>query len=325
MNNIKVKNNHFNSKHLFNVFLLILFSLTATSLYSQNNKKLNRMFEEAKEQYSVQLYENAAELCNKILDNNPDYLEAHLLLADIYHSTNDVEKEILQLEKAMESTAIPHIFYRLGNAYYFTGQYEKALAQFEKYLSTDEISETRKNEIQKKIINCRFAAEAIKNPVGFHPERLSSNVNSANNEYWPNLSIDQKELVFTRLITRPGYPPQEDFYISRFDSSGWGRAQPIVEINTSENEGAQVISADGRLLFFTACNRVNGWGSCDIYFSKWINNNWTKPQNAGGIINSSYWEAQPGFSSDGRYLYFASNRPGGQGKNDVWRAELTGI
>ena len=49
------------------------------------------------------------------------------------------------------------------------------------------------------------------------------------------------------------------------------------------------------------------------------------PKNAGGIVNSNYWEAQPGFSSDGKYLYFASNRPGGQGKKDVWRAELLGF
>jgi outer membrane protein OmpA-like peptidoglycan-associated protein len=109
------------------------------------------------------------------------------------------------------------------------------------------------------------------------------------------------------------------------DSSGWNMAQPLSTVNTNENEGAQVISADGKLLFFTACNRRGGRGSCDIYYSIKISGNWIAPRNAGGIINSNYWEAQPAFSSDNRYLYFSSSRPGGKGNKDLWRAEFQGF
>lgn len=119
--------------------------------------------------------------------------------------------------------------------------------------------------------------------------------------------------------------PQEDFFIAEFDSSGWGKAAPIIEINTRENEGAQALSADGRLLFFTACNRTDGKGSCDIYFSLFDGKRWSTPKNAGSGLNSSSWDAQPTFSSDNRYLYFSSNRAGGKGKKDIWRAELIEI
>ena len=62
--------------------------------------------------------------------------------------------------------------------------------------------------------------------------------------------------------------PQEDFYVSHKYSAGWQKAVPLgPPVNTGENEGAQCISADGRLLFFTGCGRPDGLGSCDIYMS----------------------------------------------------------
>ena len=49
------------------------------------------------------------------------------------------------------------------------------------------------------------------------------------------------------------------------------------------------------------------------------------PRNAGAPLNTASWEAQPSFSSDNRYLYFSSNRSGGKGKKDIWRAEFLGF
>jgi outer membrane protein OmpA-like peptidoglycan-associated protein len=122
-----------------------------------------------------------------------------------------------------------------------------------------------------------------------------------------------------------GYP-QEDFYVSRKDSSGWQKALPLgPPINTSENEGAQCISADGRLLFFTGCGRSDGLGSCDIYMSVRQKGAWSVPVNLGAPLNGSSWDSQPSVSADGNWLFFTSNRNGGKGKMDIWRAEKIGV
>lgn len=42
----------------------------------------------------------------------------------------------------------------------------------------------------------------------------------------------------------------------------------------------------------------------------------------GGEVNSAGWEGSPSLSSDGRRLYFASDRPGGLGGSDIWYLEL---
>jgi Tol biopolymer transport system component len=45
---------------------------------------------------------------------------------------------------------------------------------------------------------------------------------------------------------------------------------------------------------------------------------WSQPVNLGPPINTDANEQQPGLSSDGRQLFFASNRPGSLGNLDIW-------
>ncbi|HZH70884.1 MAG TPA: OmpA family protein, partial [Mariniphaga sp.] len=276
--------------------------------------------------YSQKNFNLAEELSLKILSRDSSFLDAHLLLADLYKDSKNVNSEIFHLNAAAKITSKPLIFLRLGNAHLSLGNYEEALEAFSVFLETAESGSNIANEVLRKVESCRFAIDALHNPVSFNPIQLPPTVNSPYDEYWPSLSVDQQQLIFTRLITVPGRQPQEDFYVSEyFTGNNWSKAKPVDEINTPENEGAQSLSADGNILFFTACNRPGGFGSCDIYYSIRRNGKWSIPLNAGSAVNSSYWEAQPSFSSDAKYLYFSSNRPGGKGNRDIWRIESLGF
>jgi outer membrane protein OmpA-like peptidoglycan-associated protein len=128
----------------------------------------------------------------------------------------------------------------------------------------------------------------------------------------------------TKKNTSNPYMLNEDFYMSKKNKAqNWFPAFNIGEpVNTTENEGAVTISADGQYLFFTGCNREGGYGSCDIYFSYLDGDTWTQPRNIGAPINTNNWESQPSLSYDGKTLYFASNRPGGHGDMDLWMSKL---
>ncbi|MCF6331882.1 MAG: OmpA family protein [Draconibacterium sp.] len=269
--------------------------------------------------------EDAITEANKILDKTPGFLNAYLLLADIYSELDSTALEIKYLENARKYSDNRTISYRLAESCRSIGLYGKAITYFKEYLKAKKITDFRKAEIRRKINNCKFAINAKKHPVEFKPIRLSEKINTTDDEYWPSLSIDQRELVFTRLVKKEGQIPQEDFFVSEYNLGSWGLAKPIIEINTSKNEGAQSISVNGKFLLFTACNRSDGYGSCDIYYSKRVNGKWSTPKNAGPPVNSKAWETQPSFSSDNRYLYFSSNRSGGKGKKDIWRAEFLGM
>ena len=173
--------------------------------------------------------------------------------------------------------------------------------------------------------------EAMKNPVPFEPQNLGDAVNSEFSEYWPSLSVDEKILMFTVML--PGVSPsgedklylQEDFFYSLRSEESWApRVNAGVPLNSPDNEGAQSMTADGSTLWFTACNRRDGQGMCDLYYSTLEDGRWSVPTNAGAPLNSRYSEKHPAISADGRRLFFASNRPGGSGSYDIWMSEKQG-
>src|SRR6185436_1111667 len=124
------------------------------------------------------------------------------------------------------------------------------------------------------------AIYAIENPVPFNPENLGDNINSADAEYHPQLTADEKILIYTRRGHLNGgeinlNAEGEDFYVSRNNAGEWSKSVALGKpINTPGNEGAHCISPDGRYLYFTACERTDGYGSCDIYFSERNGDSW---------------------------------------------------
>jgi tetratricopeptide (TPR) repeat protein len=237
----------------------LVFFLVTPLVSAQSNRRIQRLFEEARHQVSLQNYVSAIEQCKQILNRDSMFLDARLLLADIYFEMNDSENELIQLEKAFEHSQTPLITRRLGEVLFSLEKYEDAAGYFEKYKGSVEPGSKAEAAISRKIESSRFAANAIRNPVEFNPERLPESVNSTADEYWPGLSIDQKTLVFTRLVKNPGQPPQEDFFMSEFGHEGWKKAQPVTDINTTENEGAQSFLPTGTCFFLLPATGLAAW------------------------------------------------------------------
>ncbi|WP_340114023.1 OmpA family protein [Maribellus mangrovi] len=305
------------------IIILVLLNLSL-EVAAQGDKRTEKMFEAARTLYSENNYTKSIDVCDEILKKDPEHVNTHLLLAEMYKDMDSTRLEINHLTKAQKNSDNPLIDFRLGEAFYRLGMYSEALSFYEKYKVNKAIPEKRQFLLACKMASCKFAINSIANPVDFEPNNLGDNVNSPNDEYWPTPTLDGKHLVFTRLLKDSVSRPQEDFFVADLDSIQW-EAEPISEVNTPDNEGAQTLSADSKIMFFTACNREDGFGSCDIFFSRMVDGKWTPACNAGEPLNTRSWEAQPSLSSDNHYLYFSSNRPGGKGKKDIWRIEFLGF
>ena len=90
-------------------------------------------------------------------------------------------------------------------------------------------------------------------------------------------------------------------------------------VNSSVIDQHPAVSRKGLSLYFVS-NRTPGVGGLDIWVSQRasVNDPWGPPQNLGPVVNSSSTENAPTFSTDEHLLFFASNRPGGYGGNDIW-------
>lgn len=317
-------------KPFFIILSLLLFFFELNAQRSTSLKKdIEVKYNEAKIKAQSGESDKAVEILRQILKLDPSYFMAHFGLADIYHESGKAESEIEELQYGLKLSGNQYHagFKFLAQALYSKGKYEEALKNIEQYSSL----EKRMSQEDRRLLNsCRFSVEAVKSPVRFHPENAGEAINTAGDEYWPCLNAEADELVFTRLVRmdKNGQKyglPQEDLYCSQKDSGKWYKAVPLgFPVNTEDNEGAQCISADGRLLFFTVCGRPDGQGSCDIYMSVRKGGEWSEPVNLGLPVNTRAWESQPSVSADGRYLYFTSNRDGGKGKMDIWKAEKIG-
>jgi len=315
------------------VAFVCLFLLTK-SLDAQNpsaqQKKTATLYQEALSLSQQGNSMKSIQLLNDILKLDSTFYLAHFALADLSHEAKNPEEETLHLQKglALSGNKYPAGFKFLAEVLYKKGDYAGALNSMEHYaILRNSLSPTE----QLLLASCRFSVKAIANPVSFQPVDPGDSINTNAEEYWPSLNAEANELVFTRLETkdRSGKKiatPQEDFYSSKLDSSGWSQAKPLgPPVNTEDNEGAQTLSADGRWLIFTGCGRADGVGSCDLYFSMYRNGSWTPPVNMGEPVNSGAWESQPALSANGEVLYFVSSRKGGKGKMDIWKAEKIAI
>jgi hypothetical protein len=81
---------------------------------------------------------------------------------------------------------------------------------------------------------------------------------------------------------------------------------------------------DGREVFI-ASTRAGGLGGFDIWTStrQSTNDPWSPIQNAGLPLSTTFNDMQPSLTNDSRTMLFTSNRPGGEGANDLWLSRRT--
>lgn len=306
---------------LFCFVLLISLKGYSQAKYSSFNKSAIRNYERASSYLDLNSFSQAKAELQQAIKEDSDFLEAYMLLADVYRVTFEYKNAISNYRKAYDinSNFAPERYYYLANCELKTGSYKEAIISFNNYLAKGNPKEERQTLTNKYLKDCNFAINAIKNPVAFKPVNLGPNINTTYQEYMASLTTDENSIIFTRQINN-----NEDFYRSFKTDTSWAKAEYLSSnINTpSYNEGAQCISPDGQFLFFTGCNRPEGLGRCDIYVAQREGNGWSKPVNLGQPINTKGWESQPSLSPDGRTLYFVSDRAGGFGSYDIWKSNL---
>ena len=276
--------------------------------------------------YQQSADKKAKDLAEQALRQDATFLKPYLLLGQLSENEQKIEEAIYFYLKGLADNDPKNAwgYWKVGMLDFQQGNYSEAQTHLQYFLSFDKQSEKHIKSANSLLANCLFALEALKNPVPFQPENMGEEINSKWEEYLPSISADGSLFVFTRRGPHLQNIVSEDFYSSTLKEGKWSVAENLGQtLNTFGNEGAQCLSSDGKILFFTACDRDDGFCRCDIYVSFLGAQGWSPAQNIGPSINSPYWESQPCISPDGKELYFLSNRPGGQGKMDIWKSVLT--
>ncbi|MDP6546623.1 MAG: hypothetical protein QGH60_21810 [Phycisphaerae bacterium] len=189
------------------------------------------------------------------------------------------------------------------------------------------------------------------------PVRLDA-VNSKHDELGPRLSADGRLLLF--YSNRPGGIGGYDVWVAMRTEGVWGKPVNLgPNVNSKHNEYGPSITADNRRLYFAsnrkaaermgkrlqwrATIRQGQLGDYDLFSAEvdfahapLPTTATSRPTTAPGArlkiradqalelpgVNTEHNEGTPCVSPWGDFLYFASNRPGGQGGFDLYRARI---
>jgi outer membrane protein OmpA-like peptidoglycan-associated protein len=311
-------------KKLCFFIISLSFSLISIAAQGQSEKKYIKEAEAAMAQKDKK---KALELYLKALELNPNKAEVNYSIGLLYLEGDFKYKALPYFEKAA-ALGLPSgytIQKFLGIAYQFNHNFEKAKECFLKYKATVTDKEERR-KVDRKIYECENGLEFLANPVPVQIDNLGPAINTAFPEYAPVISADDSLLIFTsrRPGSTGGATDQsglhfEDLYISKKTAEGWSTPQNMgFPVNTTTHEASVGISPDGTQLFIYKDN-----GNGDIYVCQLgQDQKWSRPVSVGNEINSvQSFENGACLSFDGKQLFFASNRAGGAGGNDIWVVE----
>lgn len=308
---------------LLAVVLLITISPLQAQVYNPgkvNNKAL-KLYQKAIEQAEEGYFPEGIKTLQEAVKIDPQFADAWLSIAGMYGELKNYEQAVLNYEKAQ---SIDSSYFRDYNLPYSInlaglGRFQDALKAVNRFMTINDLNESSQRASSYRRKTYLFALEQAAKPemssYTFTPLNMGDSVNSNVSEYYPALTIDNQQLVFTRRVGNRN----EDFFETRKSGEGWSTARGLTgQINSNLNEGAQSISLDGQWLIFTGCNFPDSYGSCDLYISYNTPAGWTDPENLGPKINTEFWESAPSLSPDRRDLYFASRRSDGFGGSDIW-------
>ena len=115
----------------------------------------------------------------------------------------------------------------------------------------------------------------------------------------------------------------QDIYVASITRDGETLGSGVVVAELSDetaNDAAATVRTDGREILFGS-NRINGLGGLDLWIATRpsVQDAWSPPENLAPL-NSGANDQQPSLSSDGRTLFFASDR---SGNLDIWMSTRT--
>ncbi|WP_224490110.1 OmpA family protein [Robertkochia flava] len=258
-------------------------------------------------------------------DYNTDY--AIRKLADCYFLLRDPKQASDYYARAVQQKGItPEYYYNYALVLRALGQYDEAMEWAKTY---------KQNGGEGRLYRDLKKDEGVDNlfETGSHFEISPVTFNSSYSDFGTYERNGELYFVSSRPHNSHSdkiYKWNEQPYLDIFKRDARGIAQPLAgDINSKYHEGPIAISPDGGTMYFSRNNYLDrkvgkdkqGVNHLKIYRAEWVDGAWKRITDLS-INGENYSVSHPALSPDGKTLYFASDMPGGQGKSDLYKAEI---
>ncbi len=285
------------------------------------------LFEKGNEQYLSGQYQYAITTFNQVLAKDSSNLSARRLLAESYRLSNRIESSLPHYQKLVKED--PNF-----NTYFFLGQSLKANQKWEEAKLAFEAAATSTSDerLQARVKQELTALPKVEGITDYYTNYQLVNyneLNSAGADYAPVISEDFLYFTSGRASSRL-YPATGSGYHQLFRTRAQGlkvdaagvELLPEFENEEGLNQAALAISPDGNTLIYARGNSTSSkdYPETMLFASYFRGAGFTQPIWMPVNEEDNWWNSTPAFSSDGAELYFASNRPGGYGGIDLYKA-----
>jgi len=253
---------------------------------------------------------------NKYNSENP---ELNYKIGICYLFSDDKYESINYLRKAYiaKNQISSDIHYVLARAYHLTLEFDRAIEEYDKHLSTlpPKLMVKESPGIKRKIQECENGKALVANPIRVIITNLGENINSEADDYNSIFVSGDSIIYFTsrrmhdEKAKRSAYDNKffENIYMSVRNGSEWTKAQNLGKKVNKKNQNIAAIdvSGYGSQLYIYKGHKDAG----DIYQSKLKKGFWTTPKALSSRYNTKFRETSMSISPDQKTFYFVSSNP----------------
>jgi len=316
------------------LFFVFVFLLASASLMAQSQKQFIRKgdtyFRKGRFYNAIECYELALNFDSSAVDLNYQYAEACRFVNNYATSERYYQKVWMRDSKSV----YPQSQYWLGMMQKANAHYKDAEKTFDRYLrrfARDSSNYFTKRAGEEKIA-CAWAQKQLTEPSRTQIFHLDSSINSVHAEfgtaiedtfgfYFTSLRSDSLMTVYQRdAYSRLYYSKGKDTLLQH------GFLKDTMLLDMRANIGNPSLSVDLKTLYFTVSGAAKPRKLPDgIYCCTLENGKATATQRLDTLINKAGCvNTHPFIAPDSmgvETLFFASDRPGGYGKLDIWFAK----
>lgn len=311
-----------NFKTLLLITLMSSFCLTAQN---NNTKKADKHFSRLE-------FVKAAESYSKLVDDGKADAYVYGKLADSYYNIfNTVDAE-RYYAKALETSEQPEMVYKYAQMLKANGKYQESNVQMDKFASMRP-SDDRATAYLK---NPNYLPKILEQGKKFNVQ--NADFNSTQSDFGGTLNGDKLYITSGRNDSRKTYgwndQPFLDIYTINKNSDGSYQEAILAnnKINTRFHEGLVTFSPDGNTMYFSResyfekayeKDSLSSTRYSQLYLFKAtkLGDDWDTIESLS-VNSQNYSVKNPTVSPDGNTLYFSSNKPGGYGDFDIYKAVI---
>ncbi|SEO62650.1 WD40-like Beta Propeller Repeat [Flavobacterium sp. CF108] len=318
-------------KNIKIAFIFLMACIMNISVQAQDKR-----LEKANKAYDKFAFVEAAKLYEEQINKGVNTTEVYTKLGDSYYYNGNYPEAVKCYSKIVTSTTKvdPEYYFRYAQALNNTQNYNEAEKVMKFYYSKAGKNDLSANWGETKLMQ---AIKAQSGRYTLKPVEINTPFSDFGSAFYGKDKVIFASAKDTGTVIKRKHSWNEKAFLKLYSADvtiDGGLQNPVLlkgDVNTRYHQSTPAITKDGKTMFFTRNNYIDGKLGADkdgtsylkIYVAQNVNGEWANIRELGYPINSDgFSSAHPALSPDETELYFVSDRNNKFGNSDIYVASL---